>query len=47
MTPELYARIRRLFFGEHWKVGTIAEELGIHHDTVRRVLETERMCAAQ
>lgn len=44
MTPELYARIRRLFFGEHWKVGTIAKELGIHHDTVRGVLETERMC---
>ena len=44
MTPELYARIRRLFFGEHWKVGTIAKELGIHHDTVRSVLETERMC---
>ena len=32
---ELRARIRRLFFAEHWKVGTIATELGVHHDTVR------------
>ena len=39
---ELYARIRRLFFAEHWKVGTIATELGLHPDTVRRALETER-----
>ena len=25
--PELVARIRHLFFAEHWKVGTIAAEL--------------------
>src|ERR1700749_2723953 len=35
----LFARIRRLFFAEHWKVGTIATELGLHHDTVERALE--------
>jgi transposase len=38
----LYARIRRLFFAEHWKVGTIASELGIHHDTVKRAIEADR-----
>lgn len=36
------ARIRRLFFAEHWRVGTIASELGLHHDTVRRALVTEQ-----
>src|SRR3984957_9598702 len=39
---EQRARIRRLFYAEHWKVGTIADELGVHHDTVRRALEAER-----
>jgi transposase len=38
---ELRARIRRLFFVEHWKVGTIAAELGIHPTTVRRAIESE------
>ncbi|WP_437592326.1 IS21 family transposase [Sorangium sp. So ce1000] len=32
------ADIRRLHFAEHWKVGTIATQLGLHHDTVERVL---------
>src|SRR5581483_855814 len=35
---ELRSRIRRLFFAEHWKVGTIAAELGVHHDTVDRAI---------
>ena len=34
IADEQRARIRRLFFAEHWKVGTIAAELGVHHDTV-------------
>ena len=29
------ARIRHLHFAEHWRVGTIASELGLHHETVR------------
>lgn len=29
--------IRRLFFAEHWKVGTIAAQLHVHPDVVRRV----------
>jgi len=32
------AEIRRLHFAEHWKVGTIATQLGQHHDVVERVL---------
>jgi transposase len=40
--PDVRARIRRLFFAEHWRVGTIATELGLHHDTVRRAIEAER-----
>lgn len=34
--------IRRLFCAEHWRVGTIATQLGCHPDTVRRALETVR-----
>jgi len=40
--PEVRVRIRRLFFAEHWRVGTIATELGVHPDTVRRAIEVER-----
>lgn len=32
------AEIRRLYFAEHWKRGTIAAQLGVHFDTVARVL---------
>lgn len=35
------AEIRRLYFAEHWRIGTIAAELGIHHESVRRVLRVE------
>jgi transposase len=42
ITPDVRARIRRLFFAEHWKTGTIATELGVHHDTVRRAIESDR-----
>ena len=39
---EQVARIRHLFHAEHWKIGTIAAELLLHPDTVRRALETDR-----
>ncbi|MCK5796696.1 MAG: IS21 family transposase [Deltaproteobacteria bacterium] len=42
ITPEVRAEIRRLFFAEHWRVNTIAEELGVHHDTVESAIEKER-----
>jgi transposase len=35
---ELAAEIRRLFFAEHWKRGTIAAQLGVHHEVVERVI---------
>ena len=36
------AEIRRLFYAEHWPVGTIADALGVHHETVRRALNRAR-----
>ena len=43
MIPEeLRSRMRRLFFAEHWNVGTICAELGIHHDTVTHAIEASR-----
>ena len=38
ISPELEAQILRYFHAEHWRVGTIARQLGVHADTVRRVL---------
>ena len=35
---EREAEVRRLYYAEHWKVGTIASELGVHHGAVERVL---------
>jgi transposase len=37
-TPELEAEVVRLYYAEHWKVGTIATQLALHPDVVRRVL---------
>jgi len=37
-TPDAEAEIVRLHFAEHWKVGTIAAQLGVHPDVVRRIL---------
>jgi hypothetical protein len=39
---EIRAQIRRYFYAEHWKVGTIASELGVHPDAVRNAIESER-----
>ena len=41
ITPAQRAEIRRLYFGEHWKVDTIATALGVHHQTVRRAIELD------
>ena len=35
---ELKAQILRYHFVEHWRVGTMASQLGVHHSTVERVL---------
>ena len=42
ISPELVIRIRNLYYAEHWKIGTIASELGLHPETVRGALETDR-----
>ena len=41
ITPAQRAEIRRLFYGEHWKVGTIAAQIGLHRETVRAAVERE------
>jgi len=38
LPAEREAEVLRLFHAEHWKVGTIATQLCLHHSTVRRVL---------
>jgi transposase len=45
ITPEQRAEIRRLFYAEHWKVGSIASALGVHGDTVRNAIEAQRFLA--
>ena len=38
ITAARTAEILRLYHAEKWKPGTLARQLGVHHDTVRRVL---------
>lgn len=38
---EKVAEMRRLFFAEGWKIGTIATELHVHPNTVRAAVETD------
>lgn len=35
---KLEAQILRCYFADHWRVGNIARQLGVHHSTVERVL---------
>jgi transposase len=46
IAPETRAEIRRYFYAEHWKIGTIARELGVHPDAVRQAIEVERFHSA-
>jgi len=41
--PALAARIRRFYYAEHWRIGTIAAELGVHHDTVAHAIGRDRL----
>lgn len=43
--PDVHAEIRRLFHAEHWRLGTIAQELGVHRDTVRHALDVDAFLA--
>ena len=56
IAAEVEAEIRRLHYAEHWPVGTIATQLSVHADVVRRVVglfspkrelpaPTRRICA--
>lgn len=38
VSKEMAAEIRRLYFAEHWKRGTIAAQLGVHPDVVVRLI---------
>jgi transposase len=40
------ARIRRLFYAEHWKIGTISAELSVHRDAVCNAIESDRFVSA-
>ncbi len=41
MSKEEIAEARRLFFGEHWKVGTISEYLHRHPEAIKRAIGAE------
>ncbi|HKU24152.1 MAG TPA: IS21 family transposase [Candidatus Sulfotelmatobacter sp.] len=47
ISAEIRAQIRQWFFAEHWKIGTIAHALGLHPDTVRHAIESERFHRVQ
>lgn len=38
LSAQICADIARLFYIEHWKVGTVADQLGLHPEQVERVL---------
>lgn len=41
--PDQIAEVRRLYYAEHWKIGTIAAQLGLHPDTVRAAVATDAL----
>jgi transposase len=45
ISPDVSAQILRLYHAERWRVGTIARQLHVHRDTVRRVLAQAGMPA--
>jgi transposase len=47
ISAETRAQIRQWFFAEHWKIGTIAQALRIHPDTVRHAIESDRFHRTQ
>jgi len=47
ISPEIRVQIRRYFYAEHWKIGTIAQQLRLHADTVRHAIEAERFHPAE
>lgn len=47
INPDTRAQIRHWFYAEHWKIGTIAQQLGVHADAVRHAIESNRFHRAQ
>jgi IS30 family transposase len=47
ISSEIRVQIRHWFYAEHWKIGTIAQELGIHPDAVRSAIESNRFHRAR
>ena len=47
ISPETRVQIRRCFYAEHWKIGTIARELNVHPDAVRNAIESDRFHRTQ
>lgn len=45
ISKESEAEILRLYYAERWKVNTIADQLGVHHSTVERVLNENGVAA--
>ncbi|TAK23841.1 MAG: hypothetical protein EPO40_25110 [Myxococcaceae bacterium] len=45
--PEREAEVLRLHHAEHWRIGTIAAQLGLHHTAVRRALAQQGEGAAR
>jgi len=41
MTPEEITEVKRLFYGEHWKIGTISTFLYRHPDAIKRAVNVE------
>lgn len=41
MTPEEATEAKRLFYGEHWKIGTISRQLGRHPDAIKRAVNAD------
>ena len=42
LDAEAVSEIRRLHYAERWQVGTIAAQLSVHPDAVRRALNRPR-----
>jgi len=45
VSAELHAQILRYHHVEKWRRGTIARQLGVHHDVVARVLAQDGLPA--
>jgi transposase len=47
ISAEEIAEIRRLYFAEHWKIGTIAAQLKLHPETVRHAIHADHFGRCQ